>query len=98
MIKEYSNTQIIQLLGERFRTYRVNLRMTQKELSERSGISVPTIQKFEAGNATNISLSTLLTLMRNTGLIEFADKLIPEQPISPYAKRQVKKVRHHGNS
>lgn len=82
------------MLGERFRTYRVNFRLTQKELSEKTGISVPTIQKFEAGKANNISLSTLLTLMRNTGLIENSDHLIPQQPISPYARRNVTKVRH----
>lgn len=94
MIKELSNTEIIQVLGNRFRTYRVNLRMTQKELSEKTGISVPTIRNFEAGKTSNISLSILLTLMRDTGLIEYADRLIPEQPISPYTKQQLTKVRH----
>lgn len=94
MLKELSNSEIISLLGQRFKRYRLNLRYTQKELADRTGISVPTIQKFEAGNANNITAGNLMTLLRSVGLIENIDVLIPEQPESPYARKNITKVRH----
>ena len=48
-IYHYSSTEIIRILGQREKTYRILLRMTQKELAERVGISVPTLQAFESG-------------------------------------------------
>ena len=94
MLKEQSNSEILSLLGQRFRQYRLNLRYTQKELADRTGISVPTIQKFEAGNANNITTGNLMTLLRSVGLIENFGALIPEQPESPYARKNTTKVRH----
>ena len=97
MLREQSNTTIIRMLGARLKQYRLNLNMTQKELADITNVSVPTIQKFESGTSTNITLNNLLTLMRHTGLIEYADKLIPEQPESPYARKNPTRVRHNGH-
>ena len=81
-------------MGRRMKQYRLTLGLTQRELSEKANVSVPTIQKFEAGTATNITLSNLLSLMRHTGLIERADGIVPLEPESPYTKRKISKVRH----
>lgn len=94
MIKQMSNTEIIRMLGQRFRQYRLILEITQKELSEKTGISIPTIQKFESGTTNNITFATILALMRHTGIINYADNLIPEQPQNPYNHKRITKVRH----
>ena len=95
MFKRYSDVEILQLLGERFRKYRVALGLTQAELSARAGVSKMTIHKFETGQAYNINATTLFSLMRYTGMIDNLDALIPdipESPFSPVANRQ--RVRH----
>ena len=57
-----------------------------------------TIHKFETGTARNVTATTLISLMRYTGLIENLDTLIPEVPESPYSNLYGKqRVRHNGN-
>ena len=97
-IYQYTSTEIVQILGQRERTYRILLGMTQKELAERSGISVPTLQAFEKGTSRDITLSTLLRILRSIGQLEGADTLLAEIPESPYTRHtngnQIKRVRH----
>lgn len=94
MMKEMSNPEIIRTLGARLRQYRLNQNMTQRELSEKTNISLPTIQKLERGESYNITFSNLLTILRHNGLIENADRLVPEQPESPYRKKNPTRIRH----
>ena len=68
----YAIPELIRLLGSRFREYRMRADMTQKEVSEQSGISVTTIHKFENGVAANLSLGTLLQLLKAIGQIDGA--------------------------
>ena len=44
---EYSIPELVKLLGARFKDYRLRSNMTQKEVSEQSGITITTIHKFE---------------------------------------------------
>jgi transcriptional regulator with XRE-family HTH domain len=97
MIKRYSDSEILQMLGERFRQYRIALGMTQAELSAKAGVSTMTIHKFETGSAGNISTMTLLSLLRYTGLIENFDMLIPDIPESPYSRLTNRKRVRHGS-
>lgn len=89
---EYSVPELVRLLGSRFREYRLRSNMTQKEVSEQSGITVTTIHKFESGTATNLSLGTFLLLLKAIGQIDGIDGLLPELPESPYLYVQEKKV------
>lgn len=94
---EYSVPELVKLLGSRFKEYRLRAAMTQKEVSEQSGITVTTIHKFEAGVATNLSLGTFLLLLKAIEQIEGLDGLLPELPESPYLYVQEKKtqrIRH----
>ena len=59
---EYSTPELVRLLGERFKEYRMRCNLTQKEVAEQSGIGLTTIHKFENGTAGNLSLSTFLSL------------------------------------
>ncbi len=55
MIKRFSDAEILQMLGLRFKQYRVALGLTQAELSAKAGVSVMTIHKFETGTARNVT-------------------------------------------
>lgn len=56
---EYSIPELVKLLGARFKDYRLRSNMTQKEVSEQSGITITTIHKFENGSSGNVSLGIL---------------------------------------
>lgn len=93
-----SNTELVKMLGRRFKTYRIKCRMTQKEVSEQSGISVPTIRSFENGRSASVSMLVVLALIRAIGQLECFDSLLPEIPESPkdvfQGQSLPKRVRH----
>jgi transcriptional regulator with XRE-family HTH domain len=94
---EYSAPELVRMLGCRFKDYRLRANMTQKEVAEMAGLSSLTIYRFENGMVTNISLSTLLLLMKAVGCINDIENVMPEQPESPYLYKENKKmqrVRH----
>lgn len=82
--KSLTTPDVIRNLGLRFRDYRLRMRMTRKEISEAASIGLTTLYRFESGNMTDISFSTLLRLLRAIGLSENWDALLPELPESPY--------------
>lgn len=95
---EYSTPALVRLLGERFKDYRMRCNLTQKEVSEQSGIGLTTIHKFENGTAGNLSLSTFILLLKLVGQVNALDDVLPELPESPYLIRKEEKkaqrIRH----
>ena len=95
---EYSTPEIVRLIGARFKDYRMRCGLTQKDVSERSGIGLTAIHKFESGVADNLTLSTFILLMKTIGQINALDDLLPELPESPYLVRKNEKkaqrIRH----
>lgn len=89
---EYSSPELIRILGARFKEYRMWANMTQKEVSEQSGVSIITIHKFETGASSNISMSTFLLLLKVIGRINEIDNIMPELPPSPYAITRDNKI------
>ena len=92
-------SEIVTMLGRRFKDYRIGCDMTQKEVSQQSGISVVTIRKFENGNLYNITLGTFIELLRAIGFMQGLDDVLPELPVSPYELEKIqqgqrKRVRH----
>jgi len=85
-IYQYSGPEIIARLGKQFRVYRQQLQLTQKEVAEKAGLSIMTIQKFETGNSHDISMNTLLRLLRAIGQLENIENILPDLPDSPYFK------------
>lgn len=83
MIRQYSNKEILKIIGENAKRYRKEARLSQEKLAASTGLSTASIQKFESGEA-NISLTNLLSIMRALGQIENAAMLFPEQPENPY--------------
>lgn len=96
-LSNYSIPELVHLLGTRFRDYRQRAGMTQKDVSEKTGISTVTIHKFESGTANNISLGTFLLLLKAIGWIDSIDTFMPELPPSPYNEykpKAIQRVRH----
>ena len=95
---EYSVTELVRLLGSRFKDYRLRANMTQKEVAEMSGLSMMTIHRFENGTVKNISLGSFLLLLKAVGSINDLNELMPEQPESPYLyddnQKKAQRVRH----
>ena len=89
---EYTIPELISLLGQRFKDYRLRSEMTQKDVAEQSGITINTIHKFENGKAGNMSLGTFLLLMKSIGCIQQLDEVLPELPESAYLVNEGKKV------
>ncbi len=96
--KSLPTPDVIRNLGLRFRDYRLRLRMTRKEVSVAASVGMTTLYKFESGNMTDISFSTLLRLLRAIGLVENWEALLPALPESPYLyddnDRKMQRVRH----
>lgn len=95
---ECSTPELVRLLGERFKEYRMRCNLTQKEVAEQSGIGLTTIHKFEKGTAGNLSLSTFILLLKVIGQVDALDDVMPELPESPYLIRREEKkaqrIRH----
>ena len=78
--KSLPTPDVIRNLGLRFRDYRLQLRMTHKDVSEASSIGMTTLYKFESGKMPDIFINTLLRLLKVIGLGENWDAIIPELP------------------
>jgi transcriptional regulator with XRE-family HTH domain len=94
-----SNAEIVRGLGEQFRDYRLNAKLTQQDVADKVGVSLITIRNFETGKAKNITLSNLLSLLRVVGRLEAVNELFPPIPLSPYMLSELnvnkpKRVRH----
>lgn len=96
--KSLATPDVVVTLGLRFRDYRLRLRMTRKEVSDEASVGMTTLYKFESGNMTDISFSTLMRLLKVIGLSENWNILLPELPESPYSydeqDRKIQRVRH----
>ena len=95
---EYSTTELVRLLGMRFKEYRMRCNLTQKEAAELTGLGLTTLHKFENGTAGNLSLSTFLLLLKVVGQIDAMNDVLPELPAAPHLTRkdekQAQRTRH----
>lgn len=98
-IYDYSTPEIISRMGEQFRIYRAALGMTLSDVAEQSGLSLMTVQRFENGVSKDVSLSTLVRLLRTIHRLEDLQSVLPSIPESPYyqSSKTVKRVRHKRN-
>lgn len=88
---ERSDNDIVSELGERFRDYRIALRLTQKDVAEQSGVSVMTVVRFEKGEGGSIRLDTFVSLLRAIQKLDGIAGSIPEIPASLYDERESRK-------
>lgn len=91
-ISDLSNAELVALLGERYKDYRIRIGKSQKEVAEFSGVSVFTVSQFENGSAKNITLDSLFRMLRAIGMIEVVDKLLEPLPPSPVIMAKLNKA------
>ena len=63
-------------LNDLYRQYRIYAGLTQKDISDRSGVALLTVQKFEKGS--DIKVSTLRKLLNAAGINSNVDDLVPD--------------------
>ncbi len=80
-LSEVSDTSIMERLGERLRRARLNRNLTRDELAAGVGLSVDTIRNAE--NGRNVSLETLIRLLRGLGKLDDLDALLHSAGPSP---------------
>lgn len=97
-----TNQDIMLLLSKRIKEYRLAMRMSQKEMAEKSGVSLTTISHFEQGVNQNMTLNNFISLLRIVGMEQRVSELLPELPMPPLALKQInkfipKRVRRNDN-
>ena len=87
-IKEFSDENIQVALGGRMRRARLNRNLTRETLADTVGLSVDTIRNAE--NGRNVSLETLIRMLRGLGRLDDLDALLESAGPSPVqlAKQQ----------
>ena len=84
-----TNQDIIALLCQRLKEYRLAARISQKEMAEKSGVSLTTISHLEQGVNRNLTLNNFISLLRVLGLEQRLSELLPELPVPPIALKQM---------
>ena len=104
MEKYTTNQDYILLLSKRIKEYRLSARISQREMAEKSGVSLTTISHLEQGTNRNITLNNFISLLRVIGMEERLNDLLPELPLPPIALKQINKYipkrvrRNHNDS
>lgn len=86
-----TNQDLIILLSQRLKEYRLAARISQREMAERSGVSLTTISHLEQGVNQNITLNNFISLLRAIGMEQRLTDLLPELPMPPMALKQINK-------
>lgn len=86
-----TNQDIIALLCQRLKEYRLATRISQREMAEKSGVSLTTISHLEQGLNRNITLNNFISILRVLGLEQRLSDLLPELPVPPMALKQMNK-------
>jgi transcriptional regulator with XRE-family HTH domain len=81
VIASKTDSEILKELGGRLRSYRLQVNLTQAELSTRAGVSRTTIRDAELGKDSQ--LSTLVKFLRALGRLDNLDAFLPAPSVSP---------------
>jgi transcriptional regulator with XRE-family HTH domain len=76
-------------LGRRLTAIRLAQNLSQRQLADRAGLGLRTIQRLELGAAAT-QLSGLVRVCRALGLMDRLDQLMAEPPPSPLAELRLK--------
>lgn len=87
MWTEMSNPAILLKIGSRIKETRIRQSKTQAELATAAGVTPLTVINIEKGKSVGTLI--LISVLRELGLLENLENLIPEAKISPL---QLKKI------
>jgi len=98
-LNSLSDEDVLLELTQRVKKRRLNLNITQEELSKRAGVHVQTIKNFESGKAT--TLLTFIQILRAFGELDALSLFLPDPGVSPISLLKLKgkeRERASGNS
>lgn len=84
LIYEFTDESIVAELCKKIKSVRLSCCLSQQEFAEKSGVSIITIKRIESCKVSDITLGTLLKIMRVSGTLEGIVDLIPDLPESPF--------------
>lgn len=87
MWTEMSTPAILAKIGSRIKETRIRQSKTQAELAAAAGVTPLTVANIEKGKS--VSTLILINVLRELGLLENFENLVPEAKISPL---QLKKI------
>lgn len=90
--EDMSNAELVAMLGERYKDYRIRMGKSQKDVAEFCGVSVFTVSQFENGSAKNITLDSLFRMLRSIGMIKNVDNLLEPLLPSPVIMEKMNKA------
>ena len=83
-IYDFSDEEIVLEICRKVKSLRRSCCVSQQEFAERSGVSIASVKRIEAGSISDLNICTLIKIMRACGVLEgFAD-LVPDVPESPF--------------
>lgn len=85
-----------QSLTERIKAYRISYPMTQKELAEKTGISLRSISRFESGE--DITATNLIKILTALNLDKNLEILVPDILMRPSAFLESERPRKRASS
>ena len=76
--QDQSPARIILFLGQRFKATRIALQITQQEVSDKTGISMSNIRRFENVLTFNLTLAHFIAMLQAIGFADNLEDVIPE--------------------
>ncbi len=79
----FSDEEILEEILDRIHKLRLSSCMSQEEFAKSAGISRTTIKRIESGTSTDISLRTMIKILRAGGMMDGLGDLVEEVPLHP---------------
>jgi transcriptional regulator with XRE-family HTH domain len=83
MMEIKTDAEVMQLIGERLRAYRLQRNLSQEKIARLAGLNQKTVSSAEAGHDPR--LLTLVKILRALGRLDALDAFLPEPQVSPLA-------------
>lgn len=83
-IYDFSDEAIVMEICRKMKALRRSCCVSQQEFAERSGVSIASVKRIEAGTITDLNICTLIKIMRACGVLEGFAELVPDVPESPF--------------
>ena len=76
-----SDVELINIIGKKIKRIRLNLNITRTNLGVITGVHEKTIGDLETGK--NITMLTLISILRGLKSLELLEQFFKEEPVSP---------------
>lgn len=76
-----TDTRLIELIGAKIRSLRLNRDQSQASLAANSGVAVSVVQRLE--NGFGCTMTNLIKILRGMQQLEMLDDFFKEAPVSP---------------